>query len=380
MTTSKPYVAWSLTAAAILASLVASPRARAQSTTVYKIGVLAGLSGLGSQIGQWMLQGVEVGSDVAAKSGQAIRFSTVAEDSQWNPQKGLEGFNKLVNVDKIDVLVSGGSSVMEAVAPLADQRKLVLMNTGAQSPKMAGIGTYTFSVLQLADFDIKVLASYAFKQMSLRKAAVMYVNNDTGKFNQAEFAKDFEKEGGKIVATEAFKPNETNYGVQVAKVASAAPDCVYMVGTPAELPFAVKQLRAVLPKVQILSYAGLESQEFLNAAGDAANGIVYTTTHFDPSSSDPNVMKFAEAYRARYGSAPSSPYVGYGYDAIQILAIALAEAKEPGEKLRDTIMRIRRFPGVAGESVFRDDGTVAKAIDVKVVKNGKYEALTVVNP
>jgi len=43
-------------------------------------------------------------------------------------------------------------------------------------------------------------------------------------------------------------------------------------------------------------------------------------------------------------------------------------------------MRIRRFPGVAGESVFRDNGTVAKAIDVKMVKNGKYEALTVVNP
>jgi branched-chain amino acid transport system substrate-binding protein len=102
----------------------------------------------------------------------------------------------------------------------------------------------------------------------------MYVNNDTGKSNQVEFTRDFEKLGGKVVAIEAFKPNETNYGVQVAKIAAMTPDCVYMVGTPAELPFAVKQLRTSLPKVQILSYAGLESQEFLNAAGDAANGIV----------------------------------------------------------------------------------------------------------
>jgi len=142
----------------------------------------------------------------------------------------------------------------------------------------------------------------------------------------------------------------------------------------------VKQLRTSLPKVQILSYAGLESQEFLNAAGDAANGIVYTTTHFDPTSGDPAVKAFADAYRAKFGSIPSSPYIGYGYDAVQIVAAALADAKEPGEKLRDTIMRIRRFPGVTGDSVFRDDGTVAKAIAVKEVKNGKYELINVVKP
>ena len=36
----------------------------------------------------------------------------------------------------------------------------------------------------------------------------------------------------------------------------------------------------------ILSYAGIESQEFLGAAGEAANGIIYTTTAFDPTSQD----------------------------------------------------------------------------------------------
>ena len=87
------------------AFLVGGTPASAQSDKPVKIGALLGLSGLGSQIGQWILNGAEVATEqVAASGGQ--KFSIIAEDSQWNPQKGVEGFNKLTNVDKIDVLLS----------------------------------------------------------------------------------------------------------------------------------------------------------------------------------------------------------------------------------------------------------------------------------
>jgi branched-chain amino acid transport system substrate-binding protein len=354
--------------------------AQGADTRTYKIGVLAGLSGLGSQIGQWIAQGADIGVETINREAGRQRFTIVTEDSQWNPQRGVEGFNKLLNVDRVDVVLAGGSAVMEAIAPISDSRQLVLMNVGAQAPTMAGIGRFTFSVLQLADFDIQVLANYAYNQLGRRAAAMLYINNDTGRFNQEQFSRDFQRLGGRIVAAEAFRPNETNYGAQVAKVASANPDSVYVVGTPAELPFAVRQLRGTLPQVQILSYAGLESQEFLNAAGESANGIVYTTTFFDPGSEDPAVRAFVAAYRAKFNAAPASPYVGYGYDAMTIVNTALAEARAPGEPLRAAIMRIRRFPGVTGASVFRDDGTVSKAIAVKRVNAGRFELVTVVQP
>lgn len=369
-------------AAGTLGVLALARGAQAQNadTRSYKIGVLVGLSGLGAQIGQWIAQGAELGAEVLNREAGRTRYTLVNEDSQWNPQRGVEGFNKLVNVDRVDVVLAGGSAVMEAIAPIADSRQLVLMNVGAQAPTMAGIGRFTFSVLQLADFDIQVLASYAYGQLGRRAAATLTINNDTGRFNQEQFARDFQRLGGRIVAAESFRPNETSYGAQVAKVASANPDCVYVVGTPAELPFAVRQVRGALPQVQILSYAGLESQEFLNAAGDAANGIVYTTTYFDPASEDPAVRAFVAAYRAKHNAVPSSPYVGYGYDAMTIVNTALADARGPGEPLRAAIMRIRRFPGVAGASVFRDDGTVAKAVAVKRVNAGRFELVTVVQP
>jgi len=354
--------------------------AEGQAAEQYKAGVLVGLSGLGAQIGQWMVEGAETAADsLRARGGPD--FTIIAEDSQWQPQKGVEGFNKLTTVDGIDVLLSGGSSVMEAIAPLADQRELVVMNVGAQSPRMAGLGKYVFSVLQLSDFDTSVLSRYAYDTLGYRKIATLYVNNDTGTFNQAAFGKAFEKAGGTITTTEAFKPNETTYGIQLAKIRATSPDAIYIVGTPAELPFAVKQTRQMAPGTPILSYAGLESKEFLDAAGSAGDGIVYTTTAFDPGSDAENVKAFADAYQKRYGHAPSSPYAGYGYDAIMIVAAALQkDGGKAGPALRQAIYDMRRFPGVTGENVFRDDGTVAKAVAVKKVEKGGFHTITIVQP
>ncbi len=362
------------------AMLAAGAPASAQAGKTYRVGVLVGLSGLGSQIGQWILNGAETAAAQLAASG-GPKITIVAEDSQWAPQKGVEGFNKLVNIDKIDALLSGGSTVMEAIAPLADERKLVLMNVGAQSPKMAGIGKFTFSVLQLSDFDTAVLTRYVLGNLKYRKVATLYVNNDTGKFNQQAFADFFRKAGGTITAQEAFKPNETSYGVQIAKIRATSPDAVYIVGTPAELPFAVKQTREFAPKLPILSYAGIESKEFLNAAGDAANGIVYTTTAFDPDRNDPAVQAFVKAYQAKYKEKPTSPYVGYGYDAIMIFAqAAKASGGQAGDAVRAKIHEIKRFPGVTGANDFRPDGTVAKTIAVRRIEGGSFKTINVVEP
>ena len=370
-----------LPSALVIGALLAcGTPASAQSDKPVKIGALLGLSGLGSQIGQWILNGAETAAEQLAASG-GQKFTVVAEDSQWNPQKGVEGFNKLTNVDKIDVLLSGGSSVMQAIAPIADERKLVLMNVGAQSPNMAGIGKFTFSALQLSDFDTAVLAKYAYATLKYRKIATLYVNNDTGKFNQAALADFFKAAGGTITAQEAFKSNETNYGVQIAKIRATSPDAIYVVGTPAELPFAVKQVRQFAPNVPVLSYAAVESKEFVTAAGDSANGIIYTTTAFDPASKDPAIVAFSKAYEAKYREKPTSPYIGYGYDAVMIIAQAMKQSGgNAGEPLRATIYKTRRFPGITGENVFRDDGTVAKDIAVRKIDNGTFNTITVVKP
>jgi branched-chain amino acid transport system substrate-binding protein len=346
----------------------------------HKVGVLVGLSGLGAQIGKWMLEGAQAGADQVAATG-GPKFEIIAEDSQWAPQKAVEGFNKLTNVNNVEFMLSGGSSAMEAIAPLSTQREMIVMNVGAQSSNMAGIGKYVFSILQLSDFDTGVLSRYAVKDLGYKKIATLYVNNDTGTFNQRAFSQAFTVAGGRIVAQESFKPNETVYGAQVAKIRAAQPDAIYIVGTPAEMPFAVRQVKQMAPDLPILSYAGIESKEFLDAAGAAAEGIIYTTTAFDPATDTPIIKDFVRVYEARFGSKPTSPYVGYGYDAIMIAAAAMAKTDgKAGEAMRSEIHKVKTYPGVTGDNVFSEDGTVKKAVAIRKVAGKNFTTVTVVEP
>ena len=346
----------------------------------YPIGLLAGLSGGGAQIGQWMVRGAEVAIENRNKAGETT-FRLVPEDTQWNAQKTVEAFNKVVNVDGAQLVLVGGSSPLQAVAPIADQTGVIIFNVGAQSPAVAGIGRNLFHSLQLSDVDIRVMARYAHDTLGLRRLATMYVNNDTGKFTQEEFANQFEASGGEVVARESFNQNDSNFGVQLAKIRAAGPDSIYLVGTPAELPFAARQIRQVMPDVPIVSYAGIESREFLEAAGEAGHGIVYSTTHFDPASEDPRVREFVAAYAAKYGETPTSPYVTYTYDAVNVIADALeATGGEAGEALREKILEVRRFPGVTGDTVFRDDGTVTKTIAIKEITSDGFTVREIVEP
>ncbi len=360
------------------AAILSAPAASAQDGP--RVGVLVGLSGGGAQIGQWILHGAEAAAAQIQKSGGPA-YQIVAEDSQWNPQKAVEGFNKLANIDEVLFVLAGGSAAMEAITPISTQRELAIFNTGAQSPNMAGIGPYVFSVLQLSDFDTKVLSRYAKDTLGYGRIATLYVNNDTGTFNQEAFSAGFREAGGEIVAAESFRPNETTYGVQVAKIRAASPDAIYIVGTPAELPFAVRQTRQMMPDTPILSYAGIESQEFLDAAGGAGDGIIYTTTAYDPGSEDQHIRDFVAAYSEKFGEVPTSPYAGYGYDALMIANQALQKSGgEGGAGLRDAIYEIRKFPGVTGENTFRDDGTVAKSVAIRKIENGAFTTIEIVEP
>ncbi|WP_158541509.1 ABC transporter substrate-binding protein [Pelagibacterium lacus] len=360
-----------LIATAFAALLGIGNSAYAQQDPI-RVGVLVGTSGASGQIGNWTNRGVEIAIEELNEAAGFQRFSMFSEDSEYKAQKGLEGFNKLTNVDGIDVLITSGSAVLPTIAPLADQRELVMMNVGAQSPAMAGIGKFTFSVIQLADFDIAVMANYAFDTLDFQRGAALYISNDIGQTNVVEFERQFTQLGGEMVAIESFRASDTNYGPQVAKIAAAQPDFVYLVGDVDVAAAATRQIKALMPNVQILTYGGMESQLFLDAAGAAAEGLLYTQTDFDPSSDDPAIAAVAQRYQTRYGEDFTSPFIGYAYDAMMVVAAALDAAGETGEPLRAAIMDRRDFPGITGDVVFRDDGTVSKSVIIKGVRDGAF--------
>ena len=70
--------------------------------------------------------------------------------------------------------------MVRAVAPIANDNKVVELSIGANSPDIAKLGDYVYTTFPLADVDVSALARYSVKKIGKKKAAVLYINNDTG--------------------------------------------------------------------------------------------------------------------------------------------------------------------------------------------------------
>ena len=81
-------------------------------------------------------------------------------DTQAKPQLAINAANQLIDVDKVPVIITAWSSVVKAVAPIANRTTTLELNMGANSPDIAKLGDYVYTMFPLADVDVTALAKY----------------------------------------------------------------------------------------------------------------------------------------------------------------------------------------------------------------------------
>jgi branched-chain amino acid transport system substrate-binding protein len=86
--------------------------------------------------------------------------------------------------------------------------------------------------------------------------------------------------------------------------------------------------------------------------------------------------RFEAAYKVKFG-VESQPHAAYAYDALLTIAQAMRQGGYSGEGIRDALYRIT-FNGVTGKTQFDKFGDVAKAWNIDVIKNGRFEVVETV--
>ncbi len=183
--------------------------------------------------------------------------------------------------------------------------------------------------------------------------------------------------GGTVVADESAPVGATDFTTQIAKIKQGAPDVLCLWQWGKDIGVAAKQARDLGLTVPIM---GVEyTPDAAKVAGPALAGEEYVTDYFNPQGDDKWTREFAVAYKKKYGEDPEIYGANY-YEAVYIFAAALREAKKKGgeywqgERVRDAILKIRKFPSVYGGTVdFQDDGTSIKRVALFDVKAEKPE-------
>jgi branched-chain amino acid transport system substrate-binding protein len=300
-------------------------------------------------------------------------------DTQAKPELAISGANKLIDVDKMAVIITAWSSVVKAVAPIANRTSVLELNMGANSPDIANLGDYVYTVFPLAEVDVTALAKYTREKLGKSRAAVLYINNDTGIGGAKIYRDVFTAAGGQVVAFEAYDPKATDFTGVLLKARVGNPDVVHIHGL-SELPQVIAQMRQLGMTQQITSYSAGYNPKLLAQLGSAAEGLIVTSLA-PTATSNPNVQKLLDLWK-QVGRAPNGlPYLQYAWDSTVVVADLFAwvdKNKLPvtGPNMRKALLEIKTFDlPMTGKLVITDDHRVNKPVYLYVVKNGQFTLL-----
>jgi branched-chain amino acid transport system substrate-binding protein len=335
-------------ATALLTAL--SGAAFAQAPASYKFGLAMPLSGSQALYGSDQVKAAQWAVDaINAKGGiNGKKFEMITLDTQADPQIGINAVTRMVSVEKVPVFITAWSSVVRAVAPIANDNKVVELSVGANSPDIAKLGDYVYTTFPLADVDVAAVARYSVDKLGKKKAAVLYINNDTGIIAAEVYKATFTKAGGQVVAYEAYDPKATDFTGALLKVRAAQPDIIHLHGLVGDMPQVAAQMRQLGLNQPITSYSGLYNPKVIEQLGKAAEGIIATS--LAPGVTDlPAVATYVERWMKEEKRAPNGlPYTQYLHDAPYMVAAIFTSMDKKGlaptgENFRKEMLAIATF-------------------------------------
>lgn len=359
----------------------------AQEREPFRFGCLMPTTGPEAGYGLDFVKTYEMAlKDINAKGGvNGHQLEAIVLDTQAKPELAINAANRVVDVNKVPIILVAWSSVVKAVAPIANRTHTLEINMGANAPEIAHLGDYVYSTFPLSDVDITALARYTVEKLGKKRAAVLYINNDTGIGGAKIYRDVFTAAGGEVVAFQGYDPKATDFTGVLLKTRVANPDVVHMQSL-SELPQVIAQLRQLGMRQQVTTYSAGYNPKILKELGPAAEGLIVTA--LAPTAAvNPNVAHLLDLWK-QVGRVPNGlPYLQYVWDSTVFVAQIYGwvdQRKMPltGENCRTAMLTIRDFDlPMTGKLVITDDHGnhhVKKTVYLYVVKNNQFTLLATV--
>ena len=368
----------------LVALAISAGGARAQQKEPFRFGALMPTTGPEAGYGLDFVKTYEMAvKDINDKGGvNGHPLEMLVLDTQAKPEIAINAANKLIEVDKVPLIITAWSSVVKAGAPIGNRTKTLELNMGANSPEIANLGDYVYTVFPLAEVDVTALAKYTRAKLGKKRAAVLYINNDTGIGGAKIYRDVFTAAGGEVVAFEGYDPKATDFTGVLLKARVGNPDVVHIHGL-SELPQVIAQMRQLGMQQQITTYSAGYNPKLLSQLGPAAEGLIVTSLA-PTSASNPNVAKLLELWK-QVGRFPNGlPYLQYAWDSTVVVAQVYGWVDKnglplTGENCRKALLAIREFDlPMTGKLVIKDDHRIDKPVYLYVVKDNKFVLLDTV--
>jgi len=309
--------------------------------------------------------------DVNQRGGLMNRkVELIAYDDQTNPANVPGIYTKLLDVDKVDLLIAPYGTVPTApIMPMVKQRGLLLM------------GNFSFQVNAKVQHDMwfnnapwNDASSWsdgffkAGQNVGAKTVAVLAADNDFAQ-NLANGARALaQKAGIKSVYDQNYPPTTTDFSSLIRGIRAAKPEMVFVMSYPNDSVAIIRAVNeiGVGPQVQIFGggMVGLQFTPIMTSLGSLLNGVLNYNSYV-PGMKYPGIEDFLARYTKRAQEAKVDPLGFYlppfNYAIGQMLEQAVGATRSLDHKTLASYLRQNEMKTVVGPIKYGKDGEWANA-------------------
>lgn len=354
-----------------------------------RIGTALVINGPDASLGLDSQYGVEVAGQLRGQvAGHDVEFDF--QDDGCNAEGGTAAARTLTSDPTIlAVIGTSCSSAGVPAAQITSDAGVVMISPSNTAPSLTDPATHQPFYLRTAHNDKvqgEAMARFVCEELGFTSAATMHDGSPYAEQLQAVFQEQFAALcDGTITGTEAVQPDQTDFNSQLTNLAAGDPEFLYYPIFTAAGALVTQQARVIMPDVVLAGADGMFSDAFLEAAGDAAEGM-YLSGPDLAYSGDFYANEFLPAYTEVSGeAAPISVFHAHAFDATMMIFDAIEEVAVtdadgaihiPRTALRDALFATSGFAGITGNLTCDENGDCADPkISVSEVVDGAYERI-----
>ena len=309
-----------------------------------RVGILTPLTGAGGNDGPRMLKAMQAVFEEINKAGGVMgrRINLVIEDDQTNPEAAVRAARKLIEVDKVPVILgTWASAVTAAVAPLCWESKTFIMTvSGADSISLLPHQGFLVRTQPTSKLQATAHATY-IAGMGKRKIGILGIQAPFALATKEHLDNHMKTVGGSVVSHVIYEKDKPSYRSEVDQVMAAKPDFLYLNGYAPDTVVVLRDLWKAgvdLPKF-CQTYAVPQATLDANPP-EVSEGILTGTPSADVDSS---AYKLAAD---RLGLQEVDGFQAQATDWASLAVLTIAKAGQAtGAAMKDNIRKISQGSG-----------------------------------
>ena len=358
----------------LAALLIAGMSGSAEAAEPVVIGSISPLTGTNAVQGLDMKRGEQLAlEEINAAGGICGRpLKIIWEDTESSAKGGMDAVHKLVEINKVPLIIGAYSSgISLPTGQWTNSKKVIQIAEASTSPKLREIGPYFFNIIGLDEVMGTMLAEFALES-GARTFASITVNNPFGIGIEIWTKKTVDKAGKKWLEAVRYDEKKTDYRAEIERLFAKKPEAVFFTSYGTESKLILKQAYEMGLKPSKGWYADYPTMWSNEVIPETAEGILGLKIG---KAGGARLEEYQAAYQKRYGKAAKQTAFGaYAYDATWVAALALSMAGSTDtEEIAKALHIVSKvYGGVTGDKTFDKDGMqVTDYYQRMVYKGGK---------